>query len=140
MIAIINLLNTKNHYLEKFYSLNEEHIFRLQQGEIDFLEAFYDRREKIIETVQYIESRLQQEQTLIGDSNVTDQDRRQIRQALSVKDEFVRRILDQDLEILARIDTIKSNIIQELRGLGKSKNQLGKFKSPNFQKRLDEVG
>ncbi len=139
MVAIINLLNSKNHYLEKFYTLNEEHILRFHQGEIEFLEDFYDRREKILETIQYIDTRIEQEQSLVGDS-VSELDRKQIWEALTVKDEFVRRILDQDLEILAKMDEIKSNIIQELRGVGKNKNQLGKFKSPTFQKRLDEVG
>jgi hypothetical protein len=37
MIRIIQFLNEKNHFLEKFYSLNERQITRLEGGVFDDL-------------------------------------------------------------------------------------------------------
>ena len=41
MIRLVQLLNEKNHFLEKFYSLNESQINMLQQGMFDDIERFY---------------------------------------------------------------------------------------------------
>lgn len=134
MLRVINLLQEKNHYLEKFYSLNETEIINFAQGNFDNLETFYHTREKILEIIKYIDSQFQQAQNSSEDMN----ERRQIREALAIKDEYVSRIIDQDLEVLACIEAAKSNIIRELQDVRRVRKAVGNYKSPTFVKQLDE--
>jgi len=139
MLRIINLLQEKNHYLEKFYSLNENEIINFSQGNFDSLEGFYNTREKILEVIKYIDGQLDQVQIEMRDmTKVSDEERRQIKQAMAIKDEYVSRIIDQDLEVLACIEAAKSNIIRELQDVRRARKAVGGYKSPTFNKRLDE--
>jgi hypothetical protein len=139
MLRIINLLQEKNHYLEKFYSLNENEIINFSQGNFDGLEVFYNTREKILEILKYIDGQLDQVQNSFEElSTIGTEDRRQIKEALAIKDEYVSRIIDQDLEVLTCIEAAKSNIIRELQDVRRVRKAVGGYKSPTFNKRLDE--
>ncbi|MBX2996393.1 MAG: flagellar protein FliT [Bdellovibrionaceae bacterium] len=137
MLRIISLLNQKNHYLEKFYSLNENEILNFSAGNFDQLEDFYQTREKILEMVKYLDQELDKAQNLVT-NQVTTEQRRELREALAVKDEYVSRILSQDLEILACIESAKSNIIRELQDLRKTKRAVSGYKSNLKNHQLDE--
>ena len=52
MLRIINLLNQKNHFLEKFYSINETELLNFSKGNFDNLEDFYQSRERILSIVR----------------------------------------------------------------------------------------
>ncbi len=136
MLRIIDLLNHKNHYLEKFYSLNETEILNFSKSDFSHLEAFYQDREKILETIRYIDEQIDSEQTRIFEVNVAH--KRSIAEALAIKEEYVSRILAQDLEILSCIESAKSSIIRELQDIRKARKAVGSYKSKTFNNRLDE--
>jgi hypothetical protein len=137
MLRIITLLDQKNHYLEKFYSVNEAEIGNFANGIFDNLENFYQTREKILEMIKYLDSELDQVQKL-DDIVTTDEEKKNVITALAVKDEYVNRILAQDLEILSSIESAKSSIIRELQDIRKNKKAVGSYKSKTFNRRLDE--
>jgi hypothetical protein len=138
MIRIITLLNQKNHYFEKFYSLNEGEIINFAKGDFDNLEPFYQMRDKILEIIKYIDSELESAQRTM-EGAMTMEVKREVREALAIKDEYVNRILAQDLEILACIETAKSNIIRELQNIRQTKRAVGRYKSgQKASHRLDE--
>ena len=58
MLRIIDLINHKNHFLEKFYSLNETELLNFIKGNFDNLEKFYETREKILENIRYIDNQI----------------------------------------------------------------------------------
>lgn len=144
MTRIIQLLTQKNHYLEKFYSLNEEELFNFQCGNFDNIENFYQTREKILETVRYIDGQLDEVQSefpIAAESTIVNVEhslRREMREHLAIKDEYVNRILGQDLEILSCIEKAKSEIIRELRDIRKNKKAFSGYKSRNQTHRLNE--
>jgi len=138
MLRIINLLNQKNHYLEKFYSLNETELLNFTQGCFDHLESFYQMRDKILDIIRYIDNEVEKAQ-VSAEGVLTSDIRSQIREALAIKEEYVSRILAQDLEVLACIETAKSNIIKELQSIQRTKNAVGRYKSGiGDPRRLDE--
>jgi hypothetical protein len=136
MLRIITLLNQKNHYLEKFYSLNEKELINFAQGDFGNLESFYQMREKILELIKYLDSEV--EQTRQDDHLVEKSDRVQIRELLAIKEEYVSRILAQDLEVLQCIESTKSSIIRELQDLKRNRKVVGSYKSRTFGHKLDE--
>jgi hypothetical protein len=139
MLRIIDLLQEKNHYLEKFYSLNETELINFYHGNFDKLEYFYNTRERILEIIKYIDGQLDNIQNdLQTVANARPEERLKIREAMAVKDEYVGRIIDQDLEVLACIEAAKSNIIRELQDVRRVRKAVGGYKSPTFDKQLDE--
>ncbi|MGZ3743977.1 MAG: hypothetical protein ACXWRE_10705 [Pseudobdellovibrionaceae bacterium] len=139
MLRIISLLQEKNHYLEKFYALNETELVNFSLGNFESLELFYNTRERILEIIKYIDGQLGQTD-LVTESSVytAPQDRAAIALAMRTKDEYVSRIIEQDLEVLACIEAAKSNIIRELQDVRRARKAVGGYKSPTFNKRLDE--
>lgn len=136
MNRIITLLQQKNHYLEKFYSLNESQILDFSSGDFDGLEEFYQTRENILQMIQYLDKELNALQE--SDVSINSEQKIEIREALAIKDEYVSRILSQDLEILSCIETAKSNIIRELQEVRRAKKAISGYKSKKQERQLDE--
>lgn len=137
-MRIITLLNQKNHYLEKFYSLNETELLNFVTGNFNSMESFYQMRDKILDMIKYLDKEVELAQ-LQMDSPVTPEVKAQVKEALAIKDEYVNRILSQDLDILTCIESAKSNIIRELQDIKKAKSAMGRYKSGRgTTRRLDE--
>ncbi|MNJ92682.1 hypothetical protein D3C87_103560 [compost metagenome] len=139
MMRIVTLLNEKNHYLEKFYSLNEVELANFVQGQFDNLEHFYQTRERILEVLKYVDAQIEKAQGEIGDmSTVNAADKTEAREALKIKDEYVARIIEQDLQVLACIEMAKNSIIKELQESRRARKAVGSYKAKDFNQRLDE--
>ena len=137
MLRIINLLSQKNHYLEKFYSVNESGLLEFSRGQFDHLETFYQNREKILEMIKYLDHEIETSET-DGTGPFSDENKQEMREALAIKDEYVSRILSQDLQILSCIESAKSEIIRELQEIKRTKKAVGSYKSRTPSRRLDE--
>ncbi|QLY25973.1 hypothetical protein [Bdellovibrio sp. KM01] len=139
MTRIISLLNEKNHYLEKFYSLNEVELANFAQGLFDNLQSFYQTREKILDVLKYVDSQIDRAQNeMSADTVMVQSDRQQIKEALTIKDEYVSRIIEQDIQVLACIEMAKNSIIRELQDVRRNRKAIGGYKSKIFTQRLDE--
>lgn len=130
MIRLIQFLNEKNHFLEKFFALNDSEIVRLQAGDFDRLEIFYNQREDLLKIIKYIDSEIHKSHQLHKDTNgqYSEPEKKEIRESLRVKEAYVKRILEQDLLILGLIDEAKSQIITELQGVRKARKALNGYK------------
>jgi hypothetical protein len=126
MVKIIQLLNQKNHLLEKFYTLNERELLNFVKSNFDNLEHFYRSREKILELIKIVDNEIEVAPLLEPHET---QYRAEIKEALAIKDEYVNRILAQDLEVLSCIETAKSDIIKELQDIRRAKHAVGSYRS-----------
>lgn len=145
MTRFIELLKQKNHYLEKFYSANEEEMLNFNIGNFDTIEAFYQTREKILEVIRYIDFQIKASDPDLppipkpGEQSTAEPEvRRLVREQLAIKDEYVSRIVKQDLEILGFIERAKSEIIKELLDLRKGRRAMSGYRSRQFGHRLNE--
>lgn len=140
MRRIVLLLNEKNHYLEKFYSLNETELKNFVYGRFETLETFYQTREKILEIIRYVDSQINalRIEADENDDQLEPEIKKLMRQALMIKDQYVGKIIEQDLSILSCIESAKSEIIRELQDLRRSKKAVAGYKSPTFKQRLIE--
>ena len=59
METVIDLLQEKNGYLEKFYTLNEDGIIKFIEGDFDCLDDFYHGRAAILEMIKSVDKRLE---------------------------------------------------------------------------------
>lgn len=139
MTRIITLLNEKNHYLEKFYSLNEVELVNFAQGQFDNLDYFYQTRERILDVLKYVDAQIEKAHSEVEYVGVVNEEsRRGIKEALAIKDEYVARIIEQDIQVLACIETAKNSIIRELQEVRRNRKAVGGYKTKTFHQRLDE--
>ena len=133
MIRIVQLLTEKNHFLEKFYSLNEKQIAKLEGGYYEEIEAFYNKREDMINILKYIDSEVNKAHLQHRDIGgvFTETDKRALRECMRAKEMYVAKILDQDMQVLALIDEAKSKIIKELQDVRLARKALAGYK-PNI--------
>ena len=139
MTRIITLLNEKNHYLEKFYSLNETELVNFAQGQFENLESFYQTRERILEVLRYLDSQIEKinDETQAIDC-IVETERVQVKQALGIKDQYVTKIIEQDIQVLSCIETAKNSIIRELQDVRRNRKGISGYKTSTFNQRLDE--
>lgn len=139
MNRIITLLNEKNHYLEKFYSLNEVELANFVQGQFDNLQHFYQTREKILDVLKYVDAQIEKVHGEMDQTAVlTEEARTQVREALRIKDEYVTRIIEQDIQVLTCIETAKNSIIKELQEVRRNRKGMSGYKVNTFTNRLSE--
>lgn len=132
MIRLIQFLNEKNHFLEKFYALNEKQISLLESGQIDEIEKFYNQREDLLKILKYIDAEIYNAHTTHKEMKqaYAEEEKTEIRSSLRTKEIYVRKIVDQDLIILSLIDEAKSRIIKELQEVQKARKAMAGYKSP----------
>lgn len=140
MTRVLTLLNQKNHYLEKFYALNEKELANFLVGNFDSIEAFYETREKILEVIKYIDHEIEKMQMneVDLDSPALEMTRKRIAESFRVKSLYVEKIVQQDVEILSCIESAKNSIIRELQQLNRGKKAVTGYKSKTYSSSLDE--
>ncbi len=131
MIRLIQFLNEKNHFLEKFYTLNESQLVRMGDGLFDELETFYNQREDLLKIIKYIDAEIHKSHETHKEMAVqfTEEQKNEIYSCLRTKEAYAKRILEQDLQVLGLIDDAKSNIIRELQGVQKARKAMAGYKT-----------
>jgi hypothetical protein len=138
MDRLIALLKEKNHYLEKFFVVNENELMNFADGNFDSVEDFYQTREKILELIRYIDERVErQNSTAVG--TVTLDIKVEVETCLRIKDEWVTSILQQDLRVIGYIEAEKSNIIRELKSSSQAKRAVGAYANTERISHLDRM-
>lgn len=135
---LVELLDEKNQYLEKFFELNETELHHFADGLFDNVEVFYQSREKILDIVRCIDALVDDEVTQISDSAVTPVIRAEIQDLMEHKDKLAKQILAQDLRVLAAIEDEKSNIIRELKSTKQTRKVVSAYHSGQSSRHLDE--
>lgn len=137
MDRVIALLREKNHHLEKYYWVNEQELINFGAGNFDSVEEFYQARDVILDMIRKIESLIEEENSTLS-GQASDDQRSEVELLLRSKDELVKSILAQDLQVLAYIEREKSNIIRELRANATAKRAVGAYANSERLKNLDQ--
>jgi hypothetical protein len=138
MEKILALIEEKNMYLEKFCAINSDQINKLKQGSFDELEVFRESRENILNILNHIDALLSSHAALVDEKTITRADRQRLEDALNHKDEMVRVILSQDIDIMGAIESAKSEIIRQLRSVVKGRKAVSAYKSGDRTDIVDE--
>ncbi len=137
MERVIALLSEKNTYLEKFYFLNEQELINFGEGNFETVEPFYHARDKILDLISCLDGLLDEENKRMP-AEITNSQKIEVGDLLRAKDELVKAILAQDLQLLAYIEKEKSNIIRDLRGSTQARRAVGAYGNTERMKELDE--
>lgn len=135
---LVELLDEKNQYLEKFFELNETELHNFADGLFDNVEMFYQSREKILDIIRCIDALVDDEVTAMTDNAVTPAVRAEIQELMDHKDRLAKQILGQDLQVLSAIEDEKSNIIRELKNTKQSRKMINAYHSGQVARLIDD--
>lgn len=136
MKRVLELMEQKNHYLEKFYSINESALSLFLKDQFETINEFYDQRESILEILKYIDSEITSASAHTNEESILAVDK--LKEALNIKDLYVQKIIEQDISILSCIESAKNSIIKELRDVKKGQKVVSAYKVPQFDNKLEE--
>ena len=137
MERVIDLLKEKNHYLEKFFVVNEHELINFAMGDFENVEPFYQARDKMLDLIRCIDGLIDEENQRIA-IQVSPEQRAELASLLNIKDDWVKSILAQDLQLLEYIEKEKSQIIRELKQTAKSRRAVGAYANVERAKQLEE--
>ncbi len=116
MDKVLILLIERNKYIQKLYEVNHKEINRITANCFDHVEEFYKIRGHLLDIIQNLEEMLDQALKTTH-LPVTKRIKSKIQNILEEKDKTVKKILQQDLEILSIIEQRKTQMIQKLQVL-----------------------
>lgn len=137
MNIYIKYILERNHYFEKYHSLNEREINKFESGNFSGIDTLYENRQAILDIIDVIEQRMN-DSTLELPSSIDAETKSELSSLLSYKDELLKRILEQDIHIMALIETEKNNIINELAESKSGRKAVSAYKSGRRKNSLNK--
>ena len=128
MEEVLQYLQMKNHYYEKFYNVTVKFLESANKNEWEDLEFFVDNRERILNIIRSFDFQVSKafEQKQLSDSKA-DQYRPQVKELLERRAEWAAKIVALDLELISKIDEMKSETIKDLKKTVETQHQLNSF-------------
>ncbi len=116
MEEVIYYLELKNQYYEKFHNVTKRLLDYVQQNRWDILPSFVDSRERILHIIRSYDFKIARTFSTVDVTQCClDIYRKRVRELLEARKQWVDRILLVDLELLSRIDDVKTENIRDLR-------------------------
>lgn len=128
MEEVIEYLQMKNHYYEKFYEITKRFLDKANQDNWQDLDFFVDNRDRLLNIIRSLEYKIAR---AFKDAENHGQDieayKETVQRLLIKRKEIGERIVALDLELIAKIDELKSDTIQELKKTVETQNQIDVF-------------
>ncbi len=116
MKEVIESLEMKNHYYEKFLSTTLKLLDQARKNCWDELEFYVDNRERILNIIRSYDHKID---VMMADKEVTENDKvlykGKIQSLLEQRTTLANKIVDADLELISRIDEVKVETIKDLK-------------------------
>lgn len=128
MEDVLQYLEMKNHYYEKFFSITKAFLEQINRNDWDDLEFFVDNRERILSIIRSFDFQISKamEQRLVSDEE-TDKYREGVKLIMEKRSQIAAKIVALDLEVISRIDDYKTDTIKELKKTVETQNQVNTF-------------
>jgi len=128
MDEVLECLVLKNHYYEKFYELTLKFLRVANKNQWDETASFVEDRERILSIIRSFDLKMGKLNPKLMNSTVSvDLYQEQVRKLMQVRNNWVTKIVALDLEIISKMDEIKSETIRELKAVTDSEESLKDF-------------
>ncbi len=128
MEEVIHYLELKNQYYEKFYSMTVKFLERSELDEWEGLEFFVDNRERILNIIRSYDFKIASKfETLDLTSANLEHYRERVKNLLDLRTNWVKKIITLDLDLIAKVEDVKSDTIRELKKTLQTSQQIGSF-------------
>jgi hypothetical protein len=136
MEEVIHYLDLKNQYYEKFQTMTAKFLESANQERWDDIESFVDNRERILNIIRSFDFKIAQafDQVDMGTCDVTFY-RPRVKAMLDKRIELAHKIVALDLELISKMDELKSDTIRELKRTVETTHQMSAFDVPGAARR-----
>ena len=128
MDEVLRCLELKNHYYEKFYSVTSKFIEQTNKNDWDNLDFFVDNRERILNIIRSFDFQVSK---AFKDKNLNlsqiEQYQPQVKLLLEKRADWAAKIVALDLELISKIDEMKSDTIKDLKKTMDTQHRLNSF-------------
>lgn len=116
MEEVIQYLQLKNHYLDKFYSLTQQFIEQTRKNNWANLAHFVDSRERILNIIRFYDHRIAElfQQVDNASEDLNDYQPR-VKSLLDGRNDIVKKIVELDLLLISQLEDYKNEIIIDLK-------------------------
>ena len=132
MEQVIHYLELKNLYYEKFFNVTSKFLVHAVQEQWEDIEFFVDNRERILNIIRSFDLKIAK---LLDEVEMRDSDlmkyRPQVKSLLDARTLIAGKIINQDLELIQKIDEMKTDTIRELKRTLETSQQLQSFDEPS---------
>jgi hypothetical protein len=137
MEEVLHYLQLKNQFYEKFYALTVKFIAQANQNQWDDMELFLDNRERILNIIHSFDYKIA---NLFQKVNLSRNDlerfRSPVRELLDARKSWADKIVALDLELITKMEDIKSETIRELKKSVETSQHLNSYDPGPSPKRL----
>jgi len=128
MEEVLHYLELKNNYYEKFYTITLKFIEQANQNRWDEIELFVDNRERILNIIHSFDFKISENfQMLQLSAEELDIYRARVKSLMEARAEWAQRIVTLDLELISKMDEMKTETIRELKRSMETNQQLNSF-------------
>lgn len=130
MDEVLHYLELKNQYLEKFHSLTERFLDQARQDRWEDLELFVDNRERILNIIHSYDYKIAQRFSKLNlDPESIKACRSTVKSLLDLRESLAKKIVVLDLELMTKIDEMKTDTIRELKKNLQTSHQIQSFET-----------
>ncbi len=128
MEEILHYLELKNQYYEKFCSMSTKYLAKTYDNRWEDLTFFVDNRDRILNIIRSFDFKIAK---LFNEIDPTAIDltmyRPRVKALLDRRSEIAKRIVEVDLELISRIDDMKTETIRDLKKTVETSQQVETF-------------
>ena len=129
MKKVLELLNEKNFYLERFLEESKKERGRFKARRFENLDSLYQKREQILAYIHSIDSRIGEICENNGEELLAQPNKKDVQELLSKIKTNVRSIMEEDIEIISYIENEKTKIIREISQTREGRRALNGYKA-----------
>lgn len=136
MIEFIEFMQERNNYLIRFHNLNKEQIVAIKIRNIDGIDAFYEKRQAILDIIDVLDEKIQI--SVNQHAEITVEQKSMVNKEILFRDELIHDILKQDLEVISLIEHEKQMLFEEMNQLQKSRKVVSAYSSKSRKSSFDK--
>lgn len=137
MEEVLEYLEMKNHYYEKFYSITEKFLKQAKKDQWEDMTFFVDNRERLLNIIRSLDHKIAR---VFKDAQISDREmnnyKSRVQKLMDKRKELGEKIVALDLQLISRIDQMKSDTIKDLKKSLETNQQLENFQRSAQIKRL----
>lgn len=128
MEEVIHYLELKNQYYEKFYNVTQKFLKQATDDKWNDIEFFVDNRERILNIIRSFDFKIASlfEGLDLADTNL-DFYKDRVKSLLEQRTQWASKIVALDLELVSKIDEMKTDTIRELKRVQETSQALESF-------------
>lgn len=116
MQEVIEYLEMKNHYYEKFFTVTSKLVSLASQNQWKELEFFVDSRDRILAILRSFDHKIEAAmEKYEKNESLLAQYRDKVKALFAKRQAWADKILQQDLKLISVIDDFKTETIRELK-------------------------